>query len=487
MSGIKEGVRKMKSFKMFINGEFVNAKSGKTTTAVNPATEEVIAEFPMGGKEDVDIAVAAAKKAFPIWSKKSMQERSEILNKLADSIFAMGPDLGELESADHGFPLKMAGFMSMGAAMKFKEAAEQAKSVMGSVAPRRASAMIYMQREPIGVCGLITPWNVPLIMSAAKLSVALAAGNTCVLKPPTTDSLSTLKLAEAIAKSGLPVGAVNIVTGSGREVGEALATHPDVRMIGFTGSSETGKRIMELGSRTMKRMALELGGKNPFIVLDDANVDAAVQCAVHSQYGNCGQICASPRRYYLHEKIYAEFVDKFIAGSKSLVTGDPRDPKNQMGPVVNKEQRDVVESYIKSGVDQGARLELGGKRPAGKGYYVKPAVFTGVTLDMTIAREEIFGPVACIMKPWNSEEQMLQSVNDNAFGLGGSVWSRNTVRAMKIADQIESGAVWINDHLTLSDGMPWGGVKESGIGRENAPIGMDEYTQLKTINLNLTY
>jgi acyl-CoA reductase-like NAD-dependent aldehyde dehydrogenase len=243
---------------------------------------------------------------------------------------------------------------------------------------------------------------------------------------------------------------------------------------------------MELGSRTMKRMNLELGGKNPFIVLEDADVDAAVKCAVMSQYSNSGQICASPGRYYLHEKIYYEFVEKFVAASKTLITGDPADPKTQMGPVVNKEQRDKVETYIKSGVDQGAKLMLGGQRPTGKGYYVPPTVFTDVTMNMTIAREEIFGPVACILKPWNSEEKMLESVNDNIFGLGGSVWSRNIVRAMKTAERIEAGGIWINDHLTLHEDMPWGGVKESGIGRENCWTGMEEYTQLKTICLNLT-
>jgi acyl-CoA reductase-like NAD-dependent aldehyde dehydrogenase len=475
----------MQSFKMFINGKFVDAKSSKKTTAINPANEEVIAEFPMGGKEDIDLAVAAAKRAFPAWSKMSMRERGEILNKFADSLFGMSKELGALESADHGFPAKMADFMGFAAGMKFREAVEQAKAVMGSIAPRSDSCMILMQREPIGVCGLITPWNVPLIMAAAKLSVCLATGNTCVLKPPTTDSLATLKLAEAISRSNIPPGVVNIVSGSGGEAGEALATHPDVLMIGFTGSSETGKRIMELGSRTMKRMALELGGKNPFIVLDDANIDAAVHCGVFSSYGNCGQICASPGRYYIHEKVYDEFVSKFIDGARKMVYGDPTDPRTMMGPVVNQEQRDKVEAYIKSGIEQGARLEIGGKRPAGKGFYVPPTVFTGVTLDMTIAREEIFGPVACIMKPFSSEEKMLESVNDNVFGLGGSVWSRSAVRAIKMANQIEAGGIWINDHLTLSDNMPWGGVKESGIGRENAPIGLDEYTQLKTINIKM--
>jgi acyl-CoA reductase-like NAD-dependent aldehyde dehydrogenase len=480
----------MYSFKMWINGEFVEAESGKTYSVVNPATEEEIAQLPLGDKADVDKAVAAAKAAFPIWSKKAQAERSLILSKAADILLDYSEELGKLECLDHGIPINSALWMGKMPGLAIGGAAEMAKNVMGEMAPRSSSALIYMQREPIGVCALITPWNVPLIMASSKLSACLAVGNTCVLKPPSIDSLSTLKLAEALAKSELPKGVVNVITGSGGSVGEALATHRDVRMVSFTGSSETGKRIMELGSCNMKRLTLELGGKNPFIVLEDADIDAAVQCAVHSSFYNGGQICASPGRYYLHEKIYEEFVVKFTAAAKKVIVGNPMDPKTQMGPVVSREHRARIENYIKSGVEQGAKLVLGGKRPTtpplDRGYYVMPAVFTGVTLDMKIGREEIFGPVACIMDKFSSEEKVLESVNDNNYGLGGSVWTKNAARGMRLADGIHAGVVWINEHMLMSQAIPWGGIKESGIGRENTPLGLEEYSQLKVVYVDLT-
>jgi acyl-CoA reductase-like NAD-dependent aldehyde dehydrogenase len=480
----------MYNFKMWINGEFVEAESDKTYSVVNPATEEKIADVPLGDKADVDKAVAAAKAAFPIWSKKPQAERSLILGKVANILLDYSEELGKLECLDHGIPINSALWMGKMPGWAIGGAAEMAKNVMGEVAPRSSSALIYMQREPIGVCALITPWNVPLVMAASKLSACLAMGNTCVLKPPSIDSLSTLKLAEALAESDLPKGVVNVITGPGELVGEALAAHRDVRMVSFTGSSETGKRIMELGSCNMKRLTLELGGKNPFIVLEDADIDAAVRCAVHSSFYNSGQICASPGRYYLHEKIYEEFVAKLTAAAKKVIVGNPMDPKTQMGPVVSREHRDRIENYIKSGVEEGAKLVLGGKRPTtpplNKGYYVMPTIFTGVTLDMRIAREEIFGPVACIMDKFSSEEKVLESVNDNNYGLGGSVWTRNTARGMRLADGIQAGVVWINEHMLMSQGIPWGGIKESGVGRENTPLGLEDYSQLKVVYVDLT-
>jgi acyl-CoA reductase-like NAD-dependent aldehyde dehydrogenase len=480
----------MYNFKMWINGKFVEAESGKTFSVVNPATEEKIAELPLGDKADVDKAVAAAKAAFPRWSKQPQADRSRILSKVADVLLSYADELGKLECIDHGIPIDSALWMGHMPGWAIGGAAEMAKNLMGEMGPRSPSALIYMQREPIGVCALITPWNVPLVMAASKLSACLAMGNTCVLKPPSIDSLSTLKLAEALAKSDLPKGVVNVITGPGGSVGEALASHSDVRIVSFTGSSETGKRIMEIGSCNMKQLTLELGGKNPFIVLDDADIDATVRCAVHSSYYNTGQICASPGRYYLHEKIYEEFVAKFTAAAKKVIVGNPMDPKTQMGPLVSSEHRNRVESYIKCGVEQGAKLVVGGKRPTAppldKGFFVMPTVFTGVTLDMKIGREEIFGPVACIMKPFSSEDKMLESVNDNNYGLGGSVWTKNSARGMKMAAEVQAGVVWVNDHMLMSQGIPWGGIKESGIGRENTALGLEEYSQLKVVYVDLT-
>ncbi len=332
--------------------------------------------------------------------------------------------------------------------------------------------------------------NTPIPMSSQKLASSLSTGNACVLKPPSVDSLASLKLAEIIEATGLlPKGLVNVVTGPGKTVGEMLAAHPGINMVSFTGSSEAGKRIMELASATMKHLGLELGGKNPFIVMEDADMDKVIPKAVFSSTFNTGMICASPGRYYIHEKVYDEFVERFVAGLKKIVVGDPNDEKTDIGPVVSAEHRDRVEYYIKTGIDEGAKLVLGGKRPTkpplDKGFYVMPTVFTDVTPKMTIYREEIFGPVACIAKPFKTEEEVIAAANDNTFGLGGSVWSGDAGRAMCMANDIEAGCIWINDHMFISAEQPWGGYKESGLGKEGSVLGVLEYTQLKAISVAL--
>ncbi|MFA5309427.1 MAG: aldehyde dehydrogenase family protein [Dehalococcoidales bacterium] len=480
----------MQQYKMWINGKWVGAESGRTYPVVNPANEEVIAEVPLGDRADVDKAVAAARRAFPVWSQKTQAERSRIVSRIAAALGERLEEVARIEMLDHGAPINAARGMHVGGSVENLEyAAQVSRVLMGSAVPVNPAALTYIQREPVGVCALITPWNFPLLMVAWKLGFALAAGNTCVIKPPSIDSLSTLKLAEVLESVDLPPGTVNVITGPGGTVGEALASHPGVDKIAFTGSCDTGKDIMACASRSVKRVGLELGGKNPFIVLPDADIDAAVEGGVFASFCNSGMICASPGRYYVHESIHDEFVEKFVAAAGKIVVGDPASEKTQMGPLVSAEHRDKVEGYIRSGVAEGAKLVLGGKRPAApplnKGYFVMPAVFTGVTQDMTIAREEIFGPVVCIMK-YLSEDRVVALANDNTFGLCASVWTRDMPKGIRMANEIRAGWVWINEHLMLAPGLPWGGYKESGIGKDGSIHTLDEYTELKVIYADLT-
>jgi acyl-CoA reductase-like NAD-dependent aldehyde dehydrogenase len=481
----------MYKYKMLIGGKLVDAESGKTYKVVNPATEEEIAQVPLGGKADVDKAVEAARKAFPLWWGKTQEERSRIVSQIGAAITAHAEELIELNVIDHGTPIGMSRFQAMDFPKHFDFAAQASRALMGDIIPLRNESLNFLQREPRGVCALITPWNVPLMMIAVKLGPALATGNTCIVKPPSIDSMEALKFGEILKEvEGLPPGTVNIITGPGGTVGETLAAHPGIDYISFTGSSETGKRIMELASHNVTPVHLELGGKNPVIVLEDADLDFTVGGTVMAQYANTGMICASPGRFYIHEKLHDEFVKRFVAAAQQMVTvGDPKDVKTFMGPVVSAEHRDRVEGYIKKGIEEGAKLVLGGKRPTepplNKGYFVMPTVFTGVKQNMTIAREEIFGPVACFMEPFSDEDEVISRANDNVFGLSGSVWTNNTTKWMKFARELNIGTCWVNDHLSVFPELPWGGCKESGFGKESAFAGLEGYTKQKLVNVFL--
>jgi acyl-CoA reductase-like NAD-dependent aldehyde dehydrogenase len=478
----------MREHKMWIDGKWLSAASGKTLTTVNPATGEEIARIPLGGAEDVNKAVAAAQRALPLWSQKPQAERSRILTRVAAALEEEHEELVRLDVLEHGTPVGLSNVFMHVPSEHFEYAAQASRAIMGEVISSHPGTLFYTQREPVGVCALITPWNVPLMLITAKLGPALAMGNTCVVKPPSINSLTALKFAEILEKIGLPPGTVNIITGTGGSVGGALATHPGVDMISFTGSVETGKALMAAASGTVKRLALELGGKNPFIVLEDADMEAAVAKAVSCQFRNSGQVCAAPGRFYIHKKLHDEFLEKFVAGAKKVVVSDPNDEKTEMGPVVSAEHRDRVEGYISSGIKEGAKLLLGGKRPTkplDKGYYVMPAVFSGITPKMTIAREEIFGPVACFMEPFGSDDEVIRLANDNVYGLSASVWTQNAPRGIRLANQIRAGAVWINDHMIIGAELPWGGYKQSGYGRENGILGLEEFTQVKLISLNM--
>ncbi|HSW58338.1 MAG TPA: aldehyde dehydrogenase family protein [Dehalococcoidales bacterium] len=478
----------MQEFKMWIGGQYVAAESGKTFKVYNPANEEVIAEPPEGGIAEVNKAVAAAQKAWPVWRKKTQAERSRVLLQIAEALKANVAELARLDTLDHGTSARGALMMAGGMAGDFEYAARAAQNFMDEKIPAKGQNFNYFQREPVGVCAVIVPWNAALGVVITKVSAALAVGNTCVVKPPSCDCLTTLKFGEILAGVDLPPGALNIITGPGGLIGDALASHPGVDMVTFTGSSETGKAVMAAASKTVKRLALELGGKNPFIVFDDADLDTAVFKAVMTTCANTGQICASPGRFYVQEKVYDEFVAKFTAAASKVVVGDPNDPKAQMGPVVSAEHRAKIESYYKIGVEEGARLVLGGKRPTepplNKGYYVVPTVFADVTQNMRIAREEIFGPTAVILK-FSTEEQVIEYANDTVFGLCASVWCKDLPRAIRLASEIRAGTIWINDHMIKGAELIWGGFKESGFGKENGIAGLEEYTQLKWIAFDL--
>jgi acyl-CoA reductase-like NAD-dependent aldehyde dehydrogenase len=477
----------MQTCKTWIGGKWTNAKSGKTFPCINPATGEIIATIPLCDKAEVDLAVEAAAKALPVWSKKSQSERSDVLLRISDTIAAHIDELAQADSLTRGAPVKTAPIDSRVMAQTFKYAAEISRAFMGQTIPASADRVAYLQREPRGVCALYVSWNGSLISTAKKVSAALATGNTCIIKAPTVTSLTVLKFAEVLVKLDLPEGTVNVITGPGGTTGEYLASHPGIDMISMTGGTETGKRIMSLASATLKHLGLELGGKNPCIVLEDADIDTAIANSLFLSFGNSGMTCTSIGRYYIHESLYKDFVDKFVAGAKKIVVGDPAYEKTTMGPVISAGHRDKVEGYIKSGIEEGARLALGGKRPAqpplDKGYYVMPTVFTEVTQNMKIAREEIFGPVACFLK-FSSDDEVIGLANDTSYGLAAYIWTKNTPRGIRMGNRIKAGSIGINGSAIGAE-YPWGGYRESGLGKECSILGMEEYVQNKLVSFDL--
>ncbi|MGB6064596.1 MAG: aldehyde dehydrogenase family protein, partial [Desulfomonilaceae bacterium] len=475
---------------VLIGGQWVSAASGETFEVTNPANGEVVGTVPKCGVADVDAAVQAAHDAAPAWAARTMTDRSKILYKASQLIMGQQEALAKLETAEQGSPIrKTMNFDVPLCAEQLKYFAGIARSLTGETLPVGPWCLSMTVREPHGVVGLITPWNFPALMVVWKLGAALVTGNTCIVKPPSVAPLTTLKLAEIFVEAGAPAGAVNVLTGAGEIVGEALVRHPKVAKIGFTGDTATGKRIMSIASDSVKQVGLELGGKNSFVVLPDADVDSAVEGAVFGAFFNSGQVCAAASRFYIHESIYDEFAEKLAKAASTLPYGDPMDPATVLGPVAYQAHRDKIESFVESAKKSGAKLLCGGERPntpeTRNGYFVAPTVFGNCTNDMEFMRSEIFGPVVGLVK-FSSFEEAVALANDTRYGLCASVWTKNVPQGLVAASQIKAGTVWVNEHLILFCETPWGGCKESGWGKDLSTMVLDEYTVTKHIYLDLT-
>jgi phenylacetaldehyde dehydrogenase len=477
--------------RMLIDGELVPAASGKTFPVINPATGTLIANVPEGDKEDVDRAVAAARRAFDErrWLKLSPSERGRMLWKLADLIERDLEELAELESLDNGKPYAVARVADLPLAVDmFRYMAGWATKITGSTLPLSLPGeyLSYTVREPVGVVGQIIPWNFPLLMAAWKLAPALAAGCTVVLKAAEQTPMTALRLAELVREAGFPRGVVNILTGFGETAGAALAAHPDVDKIAFTGSTEVGKLIVQAASGNLKKVTLELGGKSPAIILPDADLDLAIAGAANAIFFNHGQCCCAGSRLYVHKSVYDRVVGGVAEIASNIKVGPGLDPTTQMGPLVSGEQFVRVTSYIEEGRTSGAKVAVGGTRVGNLGYFVAPTVLENTTPDMKVIREEIFGPVVCA-QPFDDDDldSIAKRANDTIYGLAASVWTRNGGLAHKLASRIRSGTVWINCHNVFDASLPFGGYKQSGWGREMGEEVFHNYTEVKAVTAAL--
>lgn len=475
---------------LFINNEFVQSSNGQKLTTVNAATEEEITSVYAATEDDIDRAVKAARAAFkdPSWRNLSGTQRGELMHRLADLIAQHADTLATIESLDNGKPYSVARAEDV---VEFEKTlryyAGFADKNFGQTIDVGPSKFAYTIKEPLGVCGQIIPWNYPLCMAAWKLGPALSCGNTVVLKLAEQTPLSMLYAATLIKDAGFPPGVVNIVNGHGREAGAAIVHHPDIDKVAFTGSTATGKEIMKACAGTMKNITLETGGKSPLLVFEDADLDLAVGWSHAGIMSNSGQICSATSRILVHESVYAEFVHLFTDAVERLsILGDPFDEKTFQGPQVTKAQYDRVLEYIQLAKDEGATIATGGE-PApqnGKGYFIAPTVFTNVDSSMTIYKEEIFGPCVSIVS-FKDEDEALAMANDTTYGLGAAVFTHDLVRAHRVARDIQSGMVWINSSNDSDFRVPFGGIKQSGIGRELGEAGLASYCNIKSIHVNM--
>ncbi len=477
--------------KMLIDGKFVDAKSGKTFTTINPATEEVLASIPEGGSQDVDMAVKAARNAFENgpWRKMSAAKRGHLLYKFADLIEKHADELAELETLDNGKPIKESRYVDVVQTMEtFRYYAGWCTKLEGETTNVNNDFFTYTLREPVGVVGQIIPWNFPMLMAAWKLGPALACGNTLVLKPAEQTPLTALRMAELAMEAGFPDGVINVVTGFGpNSAGEALASHMDVDKVAFTGEDKTGKEILKASLGNLKRVSLELGGKAPNIVFADSDIDAAVKGAITGIFFNQGQVCCAGSRLFLEKSIHDEFLTKLNERINKMRQGNGMDEKTHIGPQVSREHLDKILSYIDIAKSEGAKVMCGGTTPSdlNKGYFVKPTVFEGVKNNMRIAQEEVFGPVLAVI-PFDGLSDVVEQANAVRFGLSGAVWTRDVKKAHRLASLIKAGTIWINCYNTFDPAMPFGGYKMSGYGRELGKHSIELYSNIKSVWLNLS-
>jgi len=476
---------------LFIDGDWAPSASGKTFDVEDPSTGEVLTRVAEGDREDVDRAVSAARRAFEggPWAEMSPSERGKLLWRLADAIEAKADEWAELESLDNGKAKSIAKVVDVPlAAELFRYMAGWATKIEGNTIPFTGAPVgrffAYTRREPLGVVGQIIPWNFPLLMAAWKLGPALATGNTIVLKPAEQTPLSALRLAELVAEVGFPKGVLNVVTGFGETAGAAIAAHTGVDKVAFTGSTEVGKLIVKAAAGNLKKLTLELGGKSPNVVLEDADVRSAVRGAANAIFFNHGQACTAGSRLYVHKSLFDKVVEGIAEHAKKIRLGPGLAADTQMGPLVSKEQVDRVTGYIEAGQKEGARLLSGGKRHGERGYFVEPTVFVEAGENAKIVREEIFGPVLAAM-PFDSPEEVVRLSNDTSYGLAAAIWTKDVSRAHKLAAKMRAGTVWVNCYNALDAALPFGGYKESGWGREMGHEVLSAYTQTKTVCIQL--
>ncbi|RAP74765.1 aldehyde dehydrogenase family protein [Paenibacillus montanisoli] len=473
--------------KLFINGEFVPSASEKTFITYNPATGQPLATLYEADAEDVDRAVRAARFAFDHgpWSKLAAAERSRLIYKLADLIEANYEEFAQLESLDNGKPIKEARAADLPLSIEhFRYFAGWATKIVGQTIPVQGNYLNYTRHEPIGVVGQIIPWNFSLLMCAWKLGAALATGCTVVLKPAEQTPLSALYLAELIQQAGFPDGVVNIVSGYGETAGQAIVNHPQIDKVAFTGSTEVGKQIMRQAADSLKRITLELGGKSPNIILPDADMSRAIPGALAGIMFNQGQVCSAGSRLFVQKKVYDNVVSDLVSYARKIKQGPGLDLETDIGPLVSVEQQQRVLGYIEKGKQQGAEILAGGNNPYRQGYFVSPTIFASVNEEMTIAKEEIFGPVVAAM-PFEDLDDLIERANKSEYGLAAGLWTENLKNAHYVANRLKAGTVWVNCYNMFDAASPFGGFKQSGIGREMGSYALNNYTEVKSVWVNL--